>query len=312
MYNSLQKERYISDKESDTILAEGFLDRIFNKSESFEEELQKDICQFTTSEILDFYKVLNVRSLDSLLNYHSQYLSYGSWCMQQSLIPDGINHFNELNLDILKNCVNKAAMEDSIITEEQLYEILSKLINPRDQFVLIMLFETGKSTNQENIFYAKLSDINEETKTMKLHDGREVNISYRLIGIAENASKDSYYEIYNPSPNAPSPRRPLEDNGYIFKDTTSARSADVIQRMNRLNRSMSTALKYLGYKKSWTKLNTFAESGIIHEIKKLQTETGKTAEQVLRDPDLRKQINNQHNAKINSVPNILRKYEGIL
>lgn len=312
MYNSLQKERYIAEKESETILPTGFLDRMFRKTEPEEENLGKDVSQFTTAEILNLYKIINFRSIDSLVNYHFQLSNYGNWCLQQNLVLDGINHFNELNVDILNTCINKTALESSIIDGEKLLEIVSRLKNPRDKFVLMMLFETGKSKNQENLFKAKLSDIDEEAGTMKLFDGRVVNVSRQLINIAKSAASEDDYYLYDPSPNLRKETRPLVDSGTIYKETSLAVNTDPIPRMARLNNGMNTALTSLGYKKKWIKLNAFAESGIISAIKELMEENDMTAEQVLKDRDLRNEINNQHNANIRSVATFLRKYQDVL
>ena len=61
MYNDTIKTRYIQEKSSTTNMPNGYLARMFNKSDSFESKLDKDISNFTVYEIEDFYKTLNIK-----------------------------------------------------------------------------------------------------------------------------------------------------------------------------------------------------------------------------------------------------------
>ena len=58
LYNEEQKSRYIDKKNSEVTLAPGFLRNLFVKSAPFEEKFGKDICEFTSNEIQEFYNTL--------------------------------------------------------------------------------------------------------------------------------------------------------------------------------------------------------------------------------------------------------------
>ena len=95
MYNDTIKTRYIQEKSSTTNMPNGYLARMFNKTDSFESKLDKDISNFTVYEIEDLYKTLNIKSVEYLTVLHSHLSLYTQWCMQQNLVLDCQNHFAE-------------------------------------------------------------------------------------------------------------------------------------------------------------------------------------------------------------------------
>ena len=101
MYNEERKRQYIEMKESNVTLPFRALERLFNQTEPFEEKNGKDVCEWTTTEILDFYKYLDQYSLSSLVVINSNLCLYTNWCLIEMLIPDCQNHYLEINLAII-------------------------------------------------------------------------------------------------------------------------------------------------------------------------------------------------------------------
>jgi hypothetical protein len=120
MYNETIKNRYIQEKESTTNMPKGYLNRQFNKTEEFENRLNKDVSNFTVYEIEDLYKTLNITSVESLTVLNSHLSLYAQWCLQQNLILDCQNHFTEIVNSSLVNYINTFALKKSIITRETL------------------------------------------------------------------------------------------------------------------------------------------------------------------------------------------------
>ena len=71
MYNQDIKERYIREKSITTVMPEGYLGRMFQKTMPFEKALGKDVCNFSNSEIINLYKTWNLGSLTSLYVYNN-------------------------------------------------------------------------------------------------------------------------------------------------------------------------------------------------------------------------------------------------
>ena len=63
MYNAEVKFRFIEEKEAETTLPNNYLNRLFNRTEIYEDQLGKDVCNFTFNEIVDMYKSMRIFSL---------------------------------------------------------------------------------------------------------------------------------------------------------------------------------------------------------------------------------------------------------
>lgn len=308
MYNGDLKKRFIEEREASAKLADGYLRRIFTETEAFEEVFGKDVSEFTTTEILDYYKVKNSRSLEVLENLNSQLSAYTQWCFQQNLIADGINHFNEINSEAMNSCVNKAALQETILDRDQLLEIVGQLKNPRDRFVLMMLFETGREKNFTNIFNTKISDFNLEENKVQLGD-RCVDVSRELINTAFLAADTDIYYTFSLNPkNIHHTQRNLAESEFIYRETIQATNMEIKIRVHRLSSSIRASLDAIGVKKSWTKLNSFSESGLIYHIKQLSKEKGIDPETLIKNQEYREMLMQQH--AINKIipASFLRKY----
>lgn len=314
MYNQSQKERFIEERNSEVTLADNYLTRLFVDLELYEEKLGKDVSQFTTKEILDYFKVKNIRSLDLINNYNSQLATYTQWCLDQNLVPDGINHFMELNQDILNTCVNRAALADTIMSRDRVLEIIKDMKNPREQFVILMLFETGNSNHFCNIFYAKPEDFDFDNKTLHTYEGRTVNVSDELLHVVRRCIDQDTFIIYKQGGrNEYQTQRRLINRGYVYKETETVTVFDNTKIMtNRFQGGMKEAFKYVGLL-PWTKLNAFAESGLIWDFKQAAEQNQMTVSEVLNNRDLRNRILYQHNFDGKFSPKqFLRKYGNYL
>ena len=196
MYNEPQKQRYLEYcrgiYDANTVKN---IESKFSVCEWIEIERQKDISLFTKYEIDEYLYTIGVKStpgsLSAIVSYYSKYTT---WCIQNSLVPSGINHFEELvGEGKFEKYLNKRIAKRKYITLSDIKEVTTKLINPRDQFVVACLYEFGASKNQEEIMSIRKEDINHEKHTIKLISGREPVISPMLLRIAEAAAETDYY-----------------------------------------------------------------------------------------------------------------------
>lgn len=272
MYNESIKKRYIQEKENSTSTPKEYLTRLFNKSKSFEESLNKDICCFTTYEIIDFYKTISISTLESLIVFNNHLSLYVQWCLQQNLVPDCQNHFDEINNDTLIKCINITSLKKAIITRNTLYTWLSKLENPGDAFVMLALFEGIKGKEFCELAKLKLSDFS--GNKVKLCTGREITVSDKLVELAELANKTLKY--YGETRDYP-----LEDEGYIIKKRRQG-TDDVsdYQRGRRIYNKLLDLFRKLGVAE-YMKPNSLTESGKIDYINMRAKELGMTGKDFL-------------------------------
>ena len=272
MYNETIKKRYIEEKENSTSTPKDYLTRLFKKSESFEEKLDKDICCFTAYEIIDFYKTINISTMESLVVLNNHLSLYVQWSLQQNLVPDCQNHFDEINNDILIKCINITSLKKAIITRNTLYAWLSKLANPSDAFVMLCLFEGIKGKEFCEIAKLKMSDFS--GNKVKLCTGRELTVSDKLVELAELTDKTMVYY-------AEAKEYPLEEEGYIIKrHHNGVDEISDFRRGRRIYYKLLRSFSNLGVAE-YMKPNSLTESGKIDYINTRSKELGVSGKEFL-------------------------------
>lgn len=293
MYNEEIKNRYIIEKENEVVLPNNYLVLQFNYIEEMEKELNKDVSNFTSYEIIEYYKICNFYSLESLQVLNSQFKMYTQWCIQENLVKDNQNHFLEVTKEILSSCINKAVLDRKIVSRETVLKWVNELPNPKDQFIMLSLFEYGKSKNFIDIVNVKIYDI--DGNKLKLQDGRIVEISDKLRTIAEHSySEDIYYSISGKGVK----KMPLITyENRIVKDYPNARNdVSEFQFGRKIYNSITRSLDYVGVL-DWCSANSLSESGKLHMIKEKAKELGKTPMQYLYSDNLR-EVENQFGCNI--------------
>ena len=213
MYNAEYKERFISDREAEAILSKGYLECQFEKVSSMEERLEKDVSNFTFYEIIEYYKLINTHSMNVLQVLNSQFSLYTQWCLQNNLVNDGQNHFLEMRLEDYDKCVNKVLFNLKVVDKNTVLNWVGQLQNPRDQFILLGLFEGIKGKDFCELANLKPEDVN--GNIVKLCTGRTIEISNKLKHIIEECVEEA---VYYSATGDRKKTMPLIDRGYIIKD----------------------------------------------------------------------------------------------
>lgn len=261
-YNPELKIQYIEEKSKEVIISNNYLECQFNKTSKMEEELDKDLSNFTVYEITEYYKMLNISSFDTLFVMNSQFSMYTQWCLQKSLVKDNQNHFLEMTLEHLKDCLNKILVDMKVVSRETILNWVDQLPNPKDQFVLLGLFEGLKGKDFCELSKLRPEDIKGNIAT--LCTGRDVKLSDRLLKIISDCVvEDKYYSISGNGTKV----MPLVDKGYVIKDYPNARG-DVsdFQLGRKVYNSITRILNYFDVLNFMT-ANSIFESGKLHMIK---------------------------------------------
>ena len=266
-YNEDLKKQYIEEKSKEVIISSNYLECQFNKTSKMEEELGKDLSNFTVYEITEYYKMLNASSFDTLFVMNSQFSMYTQWCLQKNLVKDNQNHFLEITLEYLRDCLNKALFNMKFANRETVENWADQLPNPKDQFVLLGLFEGLKGKDFCELSRLKPEDVKGNIAT--LCTGREIVLSNKLVKVINDCViEDQYYSISGNGTKV----MPLLNKGYVIKDYPNAR-ADVsdFQRGRKIYNSVSRILNYFDVGDFMT-ANSIAESGKLHMIKERSKE----------------------------------------
>jgi len=294
LYNDEIKQRYIEKKESETIISEGSLQNLFNKTMEFEERLGKDVSCFTYYEIEEMYKTWNSSSFNTLQVQHSNLTMYTDWCINNSLVVDFQNHFREFNKNTLTNCLNLVIFNSRIFSREQVLEWCSDVYtkNPSDAFILLALFEGIRGDKYSDIANLKMSDFNADELTVRLpYNKKKVKISQQLYNYAKKADETLFYRSL-----LSNAELPLLDDDLIIKNKYNAiMGADEKNRNRRVEKRVKQMAEYFGLDNILT-TKALIESGVLCYVIQKCKETGLEAYECIKKYG--EEIENQFDYKI--------------
>lgn len=260
MYNEELKRRFIDNRLAEVTLPINYLNLQFEKISKAEEKLNKDICNFSFYEIIEYYKSLNTTSEGYLRVLNSQFSIYTNWCLAQNLVFDGQNHFMELRREDYEGCTNKALKSLSILSKEIVDDMIDQLPNPKDKFAMLCLFEGIKGKSFTDITLLKSEDFN--GNIVALPSGKTLKVSDTLVLLKDlTVETDVYYAMTGMKKR----EIPLVDTGYIIKDYPNVETAGDFRKSRRIYNQFCRIFAFLGVE--YLKMNDIYNSGLIHRIK---------------------------------------------
>ena len=281
MFNEEIKRKYIEDNKDRNLNLERQCSILFNRSEPIESKLNKDICCFSTAEIIECLKSFNSVSLESLMNARSQYKIYTDWCIvKHILVKDRQNHFKEINDEMLRQCTNNFLKERSIVSRDYIIDMCeNNLMNPAERFILLGLFEgigSGKLSYKD---FEMLTMECFDVEKRKLQIGKRlITYSQKLYEYAKEAANTYENIVYDKNGNERSMKL-LEDER-IVKPGANASICNYRQIINKKLAKIKQELNNPAIN-----IQSLNESGRIEMINKLM-ESGKTREEALEDKEM--------------------------
>lgn len=277
-------------------------ERVFEKTYILENKYGKDLSNFTTEQIIEFYKFLDINSLESLMVYNINLIKYGNWALSQHIIVDGQNHFSEINNEHLAACVNSSELDKSILTYKELRELMGQLYNDQDRFIFFCLFEGIKGKDYSEILTLKMSDINGDQVCLA---DRTITVNKDFVAIAKEADRETEYITLT--------QRPIEliPSLTIYKEKFNSRGIDPGRTIYS---TLVRGIKMAGTSSAITTSSIY-NSGFIHYLNKLATEEGVSVETLLEDLNCRKMVQpilDKFKFNINTKKRFVLKYKQYL
>ena len=305
MFNEDRKRRYIDLKEANVTLPYRSLERLFTSTAVFEEKLNKDVCEWTTTEIMEYYKYLDAYSLSSLVVCNSNLSLYASWCLTEILIPDAQNHYLEIRPDMLSACINKEYLTRMIITRDELVNLIDQLPNYTDRYMFLAFFEGICGPEYCEMVNATEDDI--DGNMIHLCTGRSIEISDKLKDVAHFAAAEQEYQAYGLSGRILK-YSDLDPPNLIFKTVARReikRTSGAV--MQAAGRRFDKAKQLMGMPQRTT-VKSIILSGKIHFIKQLMKEENLTIEEAIR---VKKDVINEKftSEQIKTPGEFLRRYK---
>lgn len=308
MYNEERKKMYIDDKMSDTVVSPYFLKNCFLKTEPFETELNKDLCDFNAEEILNLLKAISFPSFDSVVVFKSALNLYTNWCIQRNIVKDNQNHFIEITRTNLQDCVNTLVVQMKFVPREMILEWGSKLPNIADTFILLSLYEGIRGKGFSEILNAKISDFDIQNNIYHAYT-RDIKVTPYLIQIAQETNKELEYTSISSERVR---RYDLKSEDLIIKSLSSVEYEDYDHKRVRMTMRLIRMFDYLGVIQ-WMNANDLVMSGVLTMIKDKSKQLGILPKEYIYNKELISEVEKQYNKNIYRIRvGFWQKYEEVL
>ena len=295
MYNEKQKREYLNDSNTQqrNLSLESYLIGYFKLVEPYEKSYDKDLCNFTTLEILTFYKSLWSSSLEYLMVINSQFSNYTRYCMVHDYVTDHQNHFEELSKEDIYTCVNTTLLRSKIIDKDTLESQLNLYYNAVDKYVVYGLFQ---GMSPYDLVDLTLENINGNYLQLK---DRTLYMEDRFIAWTKEAIDTYEYACYGKT-NRSINLHPLDTSPVKVRITGEPVGSDGA-KYQRISKKLAVLQKEFDLECLTTK--NLKESGRIYNLNKMHQETGKPYNECLGSDE----IINRYGTKV-SIDRYMLKY----
>lgn len=263
MYNVELKERFLSEYIPNTAKNYRY---ILEKASDTEEFLDKDICNFNSSErdkLISSYSNRSRLAVDVVV---SALRKYTDFCIASGLVPDRVNYFGTIGGTDLDDYIDQTAISNKYVTLEQLREMQDTCFNPQDAICPELPFLGIKGKEACEILNIKKTDIKEDRIILP---DREIMISSKTYALIQDAIEQNIYFSGNGESDAISTERVMNDSEYLLKpsgkDKHDMTYSAYINRIARIKRYFNNP--YITINNLWV-------SGMIHRLKAIKEEKG--------------------------------------
>lgn len=302
--NSL-KEDYIKTKLD--VYNEATIVGYFKRMLPFEEQLGKDLCNFTLMEILNVYSQSAYKSIYTLQMVNSVFKEYTNYCMNNNIVIDNQNHYSEIRINHLRSCINEIQQEQLYISREELLLLLDKLKNDSDKFLVLAVYEGLGGKDYKEIEQLSIWDIDFDKRTMSTCLGRTIHVSNRLLQLAEMSHNEEVYDAVIGDRS-----RRLLASEKIIKPYVTQTSDTEYRGGRRLYKRFKNIFASLDMPEMTPKF--LRDCGIIYLVRKYCKEYNVSPHDFLRNEKYRNLINIQYEKKLTyaNVSAFEGKYKNLL
>lgn len=197
MYNKHRKESFLEFYGKNTNYEK--IIRTFEQIEYLEKQYGKDASDFTLSQIIEYLKSCGYGSVNSLAQKVSALRKYTDKCIADSLTIDGINHYREVDIPLLEKCINQYKSNETLFTEGDIWDICERLINVRDQAMIMSVFNGIYGLRGEELSNLEIGDLNRENNIVLLKNElgeRKMEVTSDLMKLlVSSALEDRFFSF---------------------------------------------------------------------------------------------------------------------
>lgn len=298
MYNENLKEGFCKDYLKSRIIQKTSLYGLLRKIEPYEEELQKDISEFTKDEAISMYTDMKSKSVYSLMNNNAILKAYYAWKKYYHGTKTE-SAFDDITIEDLRPCVNKGA--NILLSREDVTEIEEQLLNASDKAIIELLFNGIAGKNMEDIYAVSEECVKGNTLVV---NGKKFPMTDRLKELLPNAFVETEIMSYGETMRVV----PVVGKGQIYKERCNTRGVNTPDSKFRFfYRKIQIFRDYLGIP-SLTMKN-IATSGLWHYLNCGAKEAGLDIKGFLRTEEGKKLAVRYGFSEDYYVDNVYAKYE---
>lgn len=236
-YNHFFKEEFLNTIKTES--SRTYYVSLFNKSKQLEEQLNKDMFNFTDVEVELLLYSINTSQKNTLISYLNQCRNYCDYAIENGNKVSNINIYKTFSTDQLDQYLMKH--KQKYLSKDDIMASLKDVYNSIDFAIYMSIFEgllgfeyteitnltkqdvaearENKFEDEELKEHGYLLKLNGISKRTKEPNPRTIVISEELIRALEAGSRQDVYYQNNGESKSKIPSRPLLDGEYVFRNT---------------------------------------------------------------------------------------------
>lgn len=279
MYNEGVKNAFIEKAKAENntgVLKQKY---IFNKTERFEEKLQKDIALFNKNELSDMYTELD-GALKTLLHLQTFLRKYAKYYSDNFFVYCPVSDMTQKEAEIAYNRREKKKINKNVFPVKYFLNRIDELKNPSDQFLMYGLFQGVRGVSNCELAFSTMEDCDFAGRKIWLpkldgdtiiEKGRLYEADKKLFDYAVKASSAYTYYTYELNREQ---RINLVSNRIIKMrvDSGIPSSEVAMTGKTRIDKRLRVLLKHMGLN-DYCGLDIY-KAGLAYYIKKICLEYG--------------------------------------
>ena len=236
-YNHFFKEEFLNTIKTES--SRTYYVSLFNKSKQLEEQLNKDMFNFTDIEVELLLYSINTSQKNTLVSYLNQCKNYCDYAIETGNKVSNINIYKSFSTDRLDQYLMRH--KQKYLSKDDIMNSLKDVYNSIDFAVYMSIFEgllgfeytefsnltkqdiaeaRENKVEDENLnekgYLLKLNGLSKRTKEL---NPRTIVASEELMRALEAASRQDVYYQNNGDSKSNLPSRPLLDGEYVFRNS---------------------------------------------------------------------------------------------
>lgn len=262
-----QKEEFLKEYFRSRVISETMVKAVMNRALENEEIFKKPFYSFTKDEIIQMYTSAKVKSNRTLQNWNLTLKHASRWFLNQQN-RDTNNEYELITRDDVNKCVDIDAVNQMLITREQLETIQDDLLNYTDKAILSLLFLGVGGDMLKEITFLTSDQLSSEDNKIYFRNGKIIILSDRDYSIIKNAFEEDTLISYSVNSSTIS-----VSTGSIYKIRSNTLTEnnnpnddeDCMRRMRWLHRRVTIMSNYLGIKMTPKSINASGFWHMAHE-----------------------------------------------